>query len=73
MGVSGNTFLHFRMEEQYYQELPSEVCQHIDPIKVEVEGVDYSEDELWVKLKSESIKAYKKLKVQEYKLNQINK
>jgi len=68
MSVASETFLHFRMEEQYYQELSDEVRQIIEPTKVEVVNKDYSTDELWCSLKRESVKAYKKLKDREYDL-----
>ena len=70
MSVASETFLHFRMLEQHYEELSEDVRQIIEPTKVEVANVDYSTDELWQSLKRESIKAYKKLKDREYDLRQ---
>lgn len=68
MGASGREFLHFRMELQHYEELNEEIRRNIEPLKVEVEDVDYSHDETWKKLKDESIKSYKALKNHEYNL-----
>jgi uncharacterized protein YoxC len=70
MSVAGETFLHFRMEEEHYNQLSEDVRQIIEPTKVEVANVDYSTDELWKSLKRESMKAYKKLKDREYDLRQ---
>ncbi len=70
MSVSSETFLHFRMLEQHYEELSEDVRQIIEPTKVEVTNIDYSKDELWQSLKRESVKAYKKLKDREYDLRQ---
>ena len=68
MSVASETFLHFKMEEQYYEQLSEEIRQFIEPTKVEVSNIDYSKDELWQSLKRESVKAYKKLKDREYDL-----
>ena len=68
MGVSGREWLHFRMEAEHYKELDMQVRERIEPLKIEVEDIDYSNDELWVSLKSKSIKAYKELKNREYDL-----
>lgn len=68
MSVASDTFLHFRMEEEHYNQLSEDVRQFIEPTKVEVTNIDYSKDELWYSLKKESVKAYKKLKDREYDL-----
>jgi hypothetical protein len=68
MGAAGRAFLHFRMEEEHYMQLEEELRHRIEPLKVVVENVDYSYDELWNSLKKESIKSYKKLKDREYDL-----
>ena len=68
MSVASETFLHFRMEEEHYNQLSEDVRQLIEPTKVEVTNIDYSKDELWQRLKKESVKAYKKLKDREYDL-----
>lgn len=68
MSVASETFLHFRMEEEHYNQLSEDVRQFIEPTKVEVTNIDYSKDELWNSLKKESVKAYKKLKDREYDL-----
>lgn len=73
MGASGREFLHFRMEAEHYKELDMQVRERIEPLKIEVEDVDYSNDELWVSLKSKSIKAYKELKNREYDLRHMKK
>ena len=69
MGASGKAYIHFRCEEEYYNTINEENKLNFEIQKVEVEGVDYSHDELWNKLKSESVKSYKKLKEREFKLN----
>ena len=68
MSVASETFLHFRMEEEHYNQLSEDVRQLIEPTKVEVTNIDDSKDELWQSLKKESVKAYKKLKDREYDL-----
>ena len=68
MGASGNDFIHFKMEEQYYLSLNEDVRSNIDIHRIEVVNEDYSHDELWCKLKSESTKKYKQLKDREYDL-----
>jgi hypothetical protein len=68
MSVASETFLHFKMEEEHYNQLSEEVRQFIEPTKVEVSNIDYSKDELWQSFKRESVKAYKKLKDREYDL-----
>ena len=68
MSVASETFLHFRMEEEHYNQLSEDVRQFIEHTKVEVTNIDYSKDELWQSLKKESVKAYKKLKDREYDL-----
>jgi hypothetical protein len=68
MGASGREFLHFRMEMEHYAELEQEVRDRIEPLKVEVQQIDYSTDETWKALKDKSIKAYKDLKNHEYNL-----
>lgn len=72
MGAAGREWLHFRMEQEHYQQLSEESREFIEPLKVEVEGIDYSQDELWQSLKSKSIKAYKELKNREYDLRHAN-
>lgn len=73
MGASGREFLHFRMEAEHYKELAQELRDRIEPMKVEVEDIDYSYDETWAVLKSKSIKAYKELKNHEYNLRHKTK
>ena len=68
MGAAGREWLHFRIESEAYGELDNEVRERLDIKRVEVEDVDYSHDEMWKKLRSESIKAYKNLKDYEYNL-----
>lgn len=68
MGASGREFLKFRMEQHEYEKLNKEQQKGLELHKVDVQEVDYSHDELWCKLKSQSIKAYKKLKDREYDL-----
>ena len=47
MSVASETFLHFRMEEEHYNQLSEDVRSIIEPTKVEVTNIDYSTDELW--------------------------
>ena len=56
------------MEEEHYKELDEQTRERMDIVKVEVKEFDYSTDELWQSLKSESVKSYKKLKEREYNL-----
>lgn len=69
MSRASETFIYFRCKEEYYNSINEENKLNFEIQKVEVEGVDYSHDDLWNKLKSESVKSYKKLKEREYKLN----
>lgn len=68
MSVAGREFLTFRMEEKHYRELDEKQREVLHIYKVDVEGVDYSNDEQWNVLKKESVKAYKKLKDREYNI-----
>lgn len=68
MGAAGREYLHFRIESESYNELENEVRERLEIKRVEVEEVDYSYDDMWKKLRSESIKAYKNLKDYEYNL-----
>lgn len=73
MSRTSETFIYFRCKEEYYNSINEENKLNFEIQKVEVEGVDYSHDELWNKLKSESVKSYKKLKEREYKLRNNQK
>ncbi len=68
MSASSENWLHFRMEEEHYKELDEQTRERMDIVKVEVKEFDYSTDEMWKSLKSESVKSYKKLKEREYNL-----
>lgn len=68
MSVAGKEFLHFRMEEEQYRQLEDEQRTALNIYKVEVEGIDYSSDEIWNALKKKSVKAYIELKNREYDL-----
>lgn len=68
MGAAGREFLQFRMEQHEYDRLSREQQEGLELHKVNVQEVDYSHDELWCKLRSESIKAFKKQKDREYDL-----
>ena len=68
MSASSENWLHFRMKEEHYKELDEQTRERMDIVKVEVKEFDYSTDELWQSLKSESVKSYKKLKEREYNL-----
>ena len=69
MGINKESYIHFRCKEEYYNSISEENKVNFEIVKVEVVGVDYSQDELWNKLKSESVKSYKKLKEREFILN----
>lgn len=73
MSRTSETFIYFRCKEEYYNSINEENKLNFEIQKVEVEGVDYSHDEHWTKLKSESVKSYKKLKEREYKLRNNQK
>lgn len=73
MSKTSETFIYFRCKEEYYNSINEENKLNFEIQKVEVEGVDYSHDDLWNKLKSESVKSYKKLKEREYKLRNNQK
>jgi hypothetical protein len=68
MSVAGKEFLHFRMEEEQYRQLEDEQRTALNIYKVEVEGIDYSSDEIWTSLKKKSVTAYIELKNREYDL-----
>ena len=56
MSIAGKEFLHFRMEEEQYRQLEDEQRTALNIYKVEVEGIDYSSDEIWTALKKEICK-----------------
>ena len=68
MGASAREFMDIRIESQHYNDIPNHVRESMEIKTVDVKGVDYSEDELWVRLKSDSDKAYRKLKKREFEL-----
>ena len=68
MGASSREFLLMRMEEHDYNSLPPDIRERSEIEYVKVEDVDYSHDKLWQQLKTDSVKAYKKLKDREYDL-----
>lgn len=68
MSAAGKEFLHFRMEEEQYRQLEDEQRNALNIYKVEVDGIDYSSDEIWAALKKKSTKAYIDLKNREYDL-----
>jgi hypothetical protein len=67
MGANAREFLKIRMTHEEFMEIPDELRHGLD-FTVEVEGVDYSHDELWCELKKKSTKAYKDLKKREFDL-----
>jgi len=71
----GKDFLEERikceMSKDTYEQLPEYLLEKIQLKSVDVDGMDYSDDEIWQQLKKESIKAYKKLKEREYDLRHI--
>lgn len=54
------------MEQEYYNSLSIDIRDNIEIRYAEVDGIDYSKDELWQSLKKESNKAYLNLKNREY-------
>lgn len=60
--------LKCEMSIQVYKSLPDEVKKSIVVTNCEPKEFDYTFSDEWQKLKSESIKAYKKLKNFEYDL-----
>lgn len=68
MGANKNEFIKIRMSQQDYAGLPESVRETMDIDKVEIDNIDYSDDELWMELRKASLKAYRKLKDREYEL-----
>jgi len=54
------------MSQEVYEQIPNELRMLIDIQNIEPETFDYSSDEIWLQLKKESTKAYKKLKEREF-------
>ncbi len=68
MSAAGREFMKLRMEEQDYRELPPEYREQMTIEVIDVDGFDYSEDDIWKGLKKESDKAFKKLKKREFEI-----
>ena len=68
MGASSKEFMKVRMLKDDYMEVPPEVRQRMEIMYVDVEGYDYTHDELWSKLDAEANKAYKAKKKREFEL-----
>lgn len=69
MGASGKTFLHFRMEEEHYNDLPREYREQMELRRTEIEGEEYPDDPIWLELKKnakESFRHFKALSNYEY-------
>jgi|OM-RGC.v1.035309258 hypothetical protein len=54
------------MPQKVYEQIPNELRELIDIQNIEPNEFDYSSDEIWLELKKESTRAYKKLKEREY-------
>tara|TARA_R110000772_G_scaffold208280_1_gene318736 strand:+ start:527 stop:715 length:189 start_codon:yes stop_codon:yes gene_type:complete len=54
------------MSQEVYEQIPVNLRMLIDIQNIEPDTFDYSSDEIWVELKKESTKAYKKLKEREF-------
>jgi len=54
------------MPQEVYEQIPNELRELIDIQNIEPNEFDYSSDEIWLELKKESTRAYKKLKEREY-------
>ena len=68
MGASSKEFMKVRMLKDDYMEVPPEVRQRMEIMYVDVEGYDYTHDELWNKLDAESKKAYNAKLKREFQL-----
>lgn len=56
------------MSIESYKQIPIAIRRDLKVNAVDVEGFDYSEDEIWKDLKKQSDKAYKQLKAREYEI-----
>ena len=56
------------MPQDVYEKIPPDLRELIDIQNIEPEDFDYSTDELWVELKKESTRLYKKLKEREFQI-----
>ena len=54
MGANARQFLHIRMEEAHYEEVPPEYREQMEIRRVEIEGEEYPDDETWVRLKQKA-------------------
>jgi hypothetical protein len=54
------------MSQEVYEQIPNELRMLIDIQNIEPDEFNYSSDEIWLQLKKESTKAYKKLKEREF-------
>lgn len=59
--------INLKISESQYKEIRGSLGDH-EIKNIEPKDYDYSYDEVWRQLKSESTKAYKKLKTREYDL-----
>lgn len=62
MGASGRQFLHIRMEESHYEDIPPEYRDVMQITRVEIEGEEYPDDPIWVELKEKAKESYKDYK-----------
>lgn len=70
MGASGDMFIDLRMSEQDFGDMPPGLRSKIEIRKIDEVNPEYKDDELWLKLKAESSKAYRALKKREFELRQ---
>ena len=56
------------MPQDAFEKIPKELRELIEVQNIEPDDFDYSNDSIWLELKKESSRAYKKLKDRQYKL-----
>lgn len=72
MGANKKDYVKLKMYEEDYQNLKQPIRDKMEIIAIDVEGYDYSFDELHQELKKKSNKAFKDVKKREYELRHNN-
>lgn len=57
-----------KISKDLYFKIPISIRDKMEIQDVEPDDFDYSEDEIWLQLRKESMKAYKKLKEREFNI-----
>lgn len=71
MASKTEEIIKLKMFSSDYKLIPERIRNKIEIVGIDIEGFDYSSDEIHSELKRDSTKAYKKLKKREYELRQI--